>query len=150
MVRLGIGLYGIDTSMKSLGLQEATVLTTTIAQIRKRKAGDTIGYNRAGKLENDAIIATIRIGYADGYPISLGLGKGYVLIHNQRAPIVGKVCMDMMMVDITNIANVKIGDEVELYGKGIALPELAKMAGTIPYNVMTGISPRVKRVYYEE
>jgi len=150
MVRLGIGLYGIDTSMKNSGLQEATVLTTTIAQIKKRKAGDTIGYNRAGKLENDAIIATIRIGYADGYPIALGLGKGFVLIKNQKAPIVGKVCMDMMMVDITNIANVQIGDEVVLYGKGILLQELAKWAETIPYNIMTGIAPRVKRLYYEE
>jgi len=150
MVRLGIGLYGIDTSMQDSGLQEATALTTTIAQIKKRKAGDTVGYNRAGKLEKDALIATIRIGYADGYPISLGLGKGYVLIHNQRAPIVGKVCMDMMMVDVTHISNVHIGDEVVLFGKGISLQELAKSAGTIAYNVMTGISPRVKRVYYEE
>jgi len=150
MVRLGIGLYGIDTSMKNCCLQEATVLTTTIAQIKRKKAGDTIGYNRAGKLEKDAIIATIRIGYADGYPMALGLGKGFVLIKNQKAPIVGKVCMDMMMVDITNIANVQIGDEVVLYGKGILLQELAKWAGTIPYNIMTGIAPRVKRLYYEE
>jgi len=150
MVRLGIGLYGVDGGMQNGGLQEATQLTTTIAQIKKRKAGDTIGYNRAGKIAKDAVIATIRIGYADGYPRNLGLGKGYVLIHSKRAPIVGKICMDMMMVDITQIEDVKTGDEVVLFGKGMSIIELANWAETIPYHIMTGIASRVKRVYYEE
>jgi alanine racemase len=150
MVRLGIGLYGVDASLQNKGLQEATQLTTTIAQVKKRKAGDTIGYNRAGKIVKDAVIATIRIGYADGYPRNLGLGKGYVLVQGKRAPIVGKICMDMMMVDITEIKGVKTGDEVVLYGKGISIIELAGWAETIPYHIMAGIASRVKRIYYEE
>lgn len=150
MVRLGIGLYGVDGSLQNGLLQEATQLTTTIAQIKKRKAGDTIGYNRAGKIEKDAVIATVRIGYADGYPRNVGLGKGFVLIQNRRAPIIGKICMDMMMVDITEIDGVKMGDEVVLFGKGISIMELAGWAETIPYHIMTGIASRVKRLYYEE
>jgi alanine racemase len=150
MVRLGIGLYGVDGGMQNGGLQEATQLTTTIAQIKKRKAGDTIGYNRAGKIVKDAVIATIRIGYADGYPRNLGLGKGYVLVQGKRAPIVGKICMDMMMVDISEIKGVKTGDEVVLFGKGMSIIELANWAEKIPYHIMTGIASRVKRIYYEE
>lgn len=151
MVRLGIGLYGIDvTGSGTLKLREAAVLTTTIAQIRKVKAGETVGYNRKGKLTRDSLIATIRIGYADGYPRSLSNGIGKVMIRNKLFPVIGSVCMDMTMVDVTDLPGITTEDEVVVFGRGLTLNQLAKWAGTIPYDIMTGISQRVKRVYIED
>jgi alanine racemase len=151
MVRLGIGLYGVDvTGSGSLKLQEAAVLTTTIAQIRKVAAGETVGYNRKGKVLRDSLIATIRIGYADGYPRSLGNGAGKVMIRNKFFPVIGSVCMDMTMVDITDMPGINTSDEVVVFGRGLTLNQLAEWAGTIPYDIMTGISQRVKRVYIED
>jgi len=151
MVRLGIGLYGVDSANEhQLSLQTVTTLKTTIAQIRTVKAGDTIGYNRRGKVNRDSLIATIRIGYADGYSRRLGNGNGKVFINGMMAPVIGSVCMDMTMIDITDIPNVEEGDEAEIFGKNIPVQQTAQWCGTIVYEILTGISQRVKRVYVEE
>jgi alanine racemase len=150
MVRLGIGLYGVDSN---LGMQEqlrnVSTLKTTIAQIKKVKAGESVGYSRNGIAEKDSVIATVRIGYADGYPRSLGNGNGKMYVNGTLAPVIGNVCMDMTMIDITHIA-AKEGDEVMVFGEKLAVTEVAHWAGTIAYEILTGISQRVKRVYYEE
>ncbi len=151
MVRLGIGLYGGDNvHQANLPLQTVATLKTTVAQVRSLKAGETVSYNRSGILKRDSIIATVRIGYADGYPRRMGNGVGKMWIKGALAPTVGKICMDMCMVDITDIPNVQPGDSVEIFGKHISIQEVAKGAETISYDIMTGISLRVKRVYIEE
>lgn len=151
MVRLGIGLYGVDgAGSDKLELQPAATLKSTIAQIRQLKAGETVGYNRKGILNKDSIIATVRIGYADGFSRRLGNGTGKVWVKGQLAPVVGSVCMDMIMIDVTDINGVKQGDDVVIFGKQLPIQDLAAWAETIPYEIMTGISQRVKRVYYEE
>ncbi|WP_439504327.1 bifunctional UDP-N-acetylmuramoyl-tripeptide:D-alanyl-D-alanine ligase/alanine racemase [Sediminibacterium sp.] len=151
MVRLGIGLYGADNvHQANLPLQTVATLKTTIAQIRHLKKGDTVSYNRSGIITRDSIIATVRIGYADGYSRRMGNGVGKMFIKGALAPTVGKICMDMCMIDITHIPDVKPGDTVEIFGKNISIQEVAKAAETISYEIMTGISLRVKRVYIEE
>ena len=151
MVRLGIGLYGVDSAGgNDINLIPVATLKSTIAQIRNVKEGETVSYNRRGVLKRDSIIATIRIGYADGYSRRLGNGIGSVYINGQLAPVVGTVCMDMLMIDITDIPKVKEGDSVELFGTNLPIQQVAKWSETIPYEVMTGISQRVKRVYVEE
>ena len=151
MVRLGIGLYGVDsTNGTELHLQPVATLKSTIAQIRAVKANDTVGYNRKGKLLRDSNIATIRIGYADGFNRQMGNGIGKVYLHNQLANVVGNVCMDMVMVDVTDIAEAKEGDTVEIFGNNLPIQQVAKWCHTIAYEVMTTISQRVKRVYVEE
>ncbi len=148
MVRLGIGLYG--TSQGPLALEPVIQITTTISQIRHLKKGDTVGYNRAGVLLRDSIIATVRLGYADGYNRQLGLGKGAMWVNGLLAPIVGDICMDMTMIDITDIPSVHGGDSVQVFGKNLALAQVAKWAGTIPYEILTSIGQRVKRIYIED
>lgn len=151
MVRLGIGLYGVDSShTQQLALQTVATLTTTIAQLRHVKAGETIGYNRRGVLTRDSLIATLRIGYADGYSRQLGHGKGKVWIKGQLAPVVGTVCMDMMMVDVTDIPGVNSNDVVEIFGSHLPVQQLAEWSGTIAYEILTVIGQRVKRIYIEE
>ena len=151
MVRLGIGLYGIDSAgSNKLDLQTVTTFRSTIAQIKHLKAGDSVSYNRKTIVSKDSVIATIRVGYADGYPRRLGNGVGRVLLKGAMAPIAGTVCMDMIMVDITDIAGVQEGDEVIIFGDALPVQQIAEWAGTIPYEIMTGISQRVKRVYFEE
>jgi Alr-MurF fusion protein len=163
MVRLGIGLYGIDSaqdrphpanpahSPHSLtDLQEVSTLKSTIAQIKHLEKGDTIGYSRLGIAAPGETIATIRIGYADGYPRSLGNGAGKMWIRGRLAPVTGSVCMDMTMIDITGIPDVKEGDEVTVFGKELSVSQLAQWAKTIPYEILTGVSQRVRRVYFEE
>jgi alanine racemase len=151
MVRLGIGLYGVDTTFNpKIHLQTVLNLRSTIAQLRTVKAGDTVGYSLAGALTRDSLIATIRIGYADGFSRNLGNGKGYVWIKGTLAPVVGNVCMDMIMVDVTDIDTVSEGDVVELFGPNLPVTDHAKWSNTIAYEVLTGISQRVKRVYFEE
>ncbi len=151
MVRLGIGLYGIDSNAKMQAqLENVSILKTTISQIREIPAGETVGYGRHGKLMQDSTIATVRLGYADGYPRILGNGKGKMLVAGKLAPVIGNVCMDMIMLDITGIDNVKDGDDVIVFGENPSLAMLAAWADTIPYEMMTGISQRVKRVYFEE
>lgn len=151
MVRLGIGLYGVDSSAQDqLNLQTVCTLKTTIAQLRKVKAGDTIGYNRRGKTDKDSLIATIRIGYADGFSRRLSNGVGQVYIKGKIAPVIGTVCMDMTMIDVTDIDDVQEGDEVEIFGNNIPVQQFAKWCNTISYEILTNINQRVKRVYIEE
>lgn len=151
MVRLGIGLYGVDSaSSNKLQLHTVATLKSTVAQIKYLKKGESISYNRKTVIEKDSVIATIRIGYADGYPRRLGNGTGKVWINGKLAPVTGTVCMDMIMIDITDIPGVREGDDVIIFGKELTVQELANWAGTIPYEIMTGISQRVKRVYFEE
>lgn len=151
MVRLGIGLYGIDSHKTMLTkLKNVTTLTTTVSQIKKVNAGESVGYGRNAKLEGDSLIATVRIGYADGYPRNLGNGNGKMLIRGKMVPVVGNVCMDMTMLDVTGFNSIREGDTVEVFGENISISALASQAQTIPYELMTGISQRVKRVYFEE
>jgi len=149
MVRVGIGLYGVESSIIQ-SVQPAITLRSTIAQVKKVSAGSSISYNRKTMLDSDAIIATVRLGYADGYPRRLGNGVGQVMVRGKRAPIVGTICMDMFMIDVTAIDDVREGDEVILFGKELPVHEVSKWAGTIPYEILTGISQRVKRVYFQE
>jgi alanine racemase len=146
MVRLGIGLYGVDAN---LPLEPVTTLKTTIAQIKKLNKGETVGYGRAGVLTKDSVIATVRIGYADGYPRILSNGKGKMLVNGSLAPVIGNVCMDMTMLDITGI-EASENDEVIVFGNRPTVTELAHWSNTISYEILTNISQRVKRVYYEE
>ncbi|MBS1773479.1 MAG: bifunctional UDP-N-acetylmuramoyl-tripeptide:D-alanyl-D-alanine ligase/alanine racemase [Bacteroidetes bacterium] len=151
MVRLGLGLYGIDGSkLLQKDLKQISTLKTTIAQIKTIPAGETIGYGRKGHADTEMRIATISIGYADGYPRALGNGKAHVLVHGKPAKLVGVVCMDMCMIDVTNIPEAKEGDEVVVFGPQLTLIQLSEWADTIPYEMMTGISQRVKRVYENE
>jgi alanine racemase len=151
MVRLGIGMYGIDTTRtNSVELQTVATLKSTIAQIKHLKAGESVSYNRSGVVTKDSVIATIRIGYADGYSRRLGNGAGKMLVNGQLAPVIGAVCMDMTMIDVTDIPEVKEGDEVIVFGNELPIGQIAEWAGTIPYEIMTGISQRVQRVYFEE
>ena len=145
MVRLGIGLYGgVD------GLEPVLKLHTRVAQVKSLRAGQSVGYGLHMKLQKDSVIATVRIGYADGYHRSLGNGNGYMIINGKAAPTVGNVCMDMTMLDVTGITGIKPGDLVEIFGPTQSIHQVARQAGTIPYEIMTGISSRVKRVYNEE
>ncbi len=151
MVRLGIGLYGVDTANeKDLALQTVASLKTTIAQIRTVKENDSVGYNRKGKLNRSSKIATIRIGYADGFNRRWGNGRVSIYVNGKLAPVIGNVCMDMTMIDITDISGVQEGDQVEIFGTHLSVQQLAEWSDTIPYEIMTGISQRVKRVYLEE
>ena len=151
MVRLGIGLYGIDSAAThQLQLEEVSSLKTTIAQVKHLKKGETVGYNRKGIVVRDSIIATVRLGYADGYARRLGNGAGKMLVNGTLVPVIGSVCMDMTMLDITDAGPVAEGDEVIVFGPQLSVEKLAQWAQTIPYEIMTGISQRVKRVYFEE
>lgn len=151
MVRLGIGMYGFDGSDKvQHQLQNIGTLKTTIAQIKELKAGETVGYSRKGKLERDSRIATVSIGYADGYFRDFGNGNAHMLVHGKPAPVVGAVCMDMCMLDITGIDNAAVGDEVIVFGNELPIGQLAGWAKTIPYEILTGISQRVNRIYVNE
>lgn len=148
MVRLGISLYGVSASGLD-GLRNVCTLKTTILQIKHIKAGETVGYGRKGSFDHDAVIATIRIGYADGISRQFGNGVGSVLVNGQMAPIVGNICMDLTMIDVTNI-DVKEGDSVIIFGKDPSVIDLANKINTIPYEILTSISNRVKHVYYKE
>jgi alanine racemase len=151
MVRLGIGLYGIDSgNTHKLELKEVSTLIATIAQIKYLKKGDTVSYGRKGVLAKDSAIATVRIGYADGYPRNLSNGAGKMWVKGHLAPVTGVVNMDMTMIDITGIPHVQEGDEVILFGRELSVNQVAHWAQTIPYEMLTGISQRVKRVYFEE
>lgn len=150
MVRLGIGLYGVPAIKNILQLQSALTLKSTIAQIKYIKKGETVSYNRRGIALQDSIIATVRIGYADGYSRRFGNGVGKMLVNGQLAPVIGTICMDMAMLDITDIKEAHEGDEVIIFGHQLRVEDVANSIGTIPYEIMTGISQRVKRVYWSE
>ncbi len=150
MVRLGIGIYGVSASGEDQHhLKQVSKLKTVISQIREVPKGDSIGYSRKFVAQDKMKIATIPVGYADGLRRSMSNGKGYVIIKGEKAPIVGNVCMDMTMVDISKIA-CEEGDDVEIFGDQITLNDFASMCQTIPYEVLTSISQRVKRVYLQE
>ena len=150
MVRLGIGLYGVDSNrdMQSK-LKNVSTLKTTISQIKKVAAGESIGYSRMGKVKEEKLIATVRIGYADGFPRVLSNGVGSMWVKGNLVPVIGNVCMDMTMLDITG-TNIKEGDEVIVFGENLPVSDLATKAQTIAYEILTGVSQRVKRVYFEE
>jgi len=151
MVRLGIGLYGVETvEHPSLQLQAVASLRSTIAQIKQIKKGESVSYNRRWIAGKDSVIATVRIGYADGYSRRLGNGVGKMWLKDTLAPVVGSVCMDMTMIDITGIEGVKESDEVIVFGEELPIQQVSMWMNTIPYEVMTSISHRVKRIYYQE
>jgi alanine racemase len=150
MVRLGIGLYGVSASGgDQQHLQTPGKWKTIISQIKHIKGGESVGYSRAFVAPFDMTIATIPVGYADGLRRTMSNGQGYVMVRGEKAPIVGNVCMDMTMIDVS-AAQCSEGDEVELFGEHISLLEFARMCNTIPYEVLTSVSQRVKRVYGQE
>lgn len=148
MVRLGLGLYGIDP-IDNRVLNNVTTLKTTILQIHEVRKEDTVGYSRRGHLTRDSRIAAIPIGYADGLDRHLGCGHCYCLVNGQKAPYVGNICMDVCMIDVTDI-DCKEGDTVEIFGDHLPVTVLSDVLGTIPYEVLTSVSERVKRVYFQE
>jgi len=151
MVRLGIGLYGIEPDAEEkLDLLPVATLHSTVAQIKYLKAGESVSYNRRGVVARDSVIATVRIGYADGYSRRFGNGVGKMLVNEKLAPVIGTVCMDMTMIDITDVEGVKEGDDVIVFGRDLPVQQVAAMIQTIPYEIMTSVSQRVKRVYYYE
>ena len=151
MVRLGIGLYGIEPDAEDvLHLQPVATLRSTVAQTKEVKKGESVSYNRRGMVNRDSKIATVRIGYADGYSRRFGNGVGKMLVNGKPAPVIGTVCMDMTVLDVTDIEGVKEGDDVIVFGAGLPVQEVAKQMGAIPYEIMTSVSQRVKRVYYYE
>jgi len=150
MVRLGIGLHGIEAAgLEPTALRPAGTLKTTISQIKTIDAGETVGYGRKGVITQPSRIATLAIGYADGYSRKFSQGKGQVWLHGQLCPVVGNVCMDMTMIDVSHVPCV-VGDEVEIFGPHIAIQWLAEALETIPYEILTHVSERVKRVFYKE
>ena len=147
MVRLGIGLYGISAT--GAVLQSVSSFKSYITSIREVSPEETVGYGRKGVLTRPSKIAVLPVGYADGLNRHLSCGVGDVWIRGKRAPIVGNICMDTCMVDVTDL-DAHVGDEVEIFGKQIAVTELANKLNTIPYEVLTQVSHRVKRVYFKE
>ncbi|MCX6257106.1 MAG: bifunctional UDP-N-acetylmuramoyl-tripeptide:D-alanyl-D-alanine ligase/alanine racemase [Bacteroidia bacterium] len=148
MVRLGIGLYGLS-SLSGKQLANVTTLKSNISQVKNVKSDETVGYNRMGKTGRDSRIAIVPVGYSDGLNRRLGNGTGKILVKGQFAPIIGNICMDMCMIDITGI-DADEGDEVIIFGDSYPLTGIARLLDTIPYEIMTGISARVKRVYFQE
>ena len=148
MCRLGIGLYGVDPRDNRM-LSTVSTLKTTILQLRHVPAGETVGYSRRGKIERDSVIAAIPIGYADGLNRHLGNRHGYCLVHGERAEYVGNICMDVAMIDVTDIP-CQEGDQVEIFGEHLPVTVLSDILETIPYEMLTGVSNRVKRVYFQD
>lgn len=151
MVRIGIGLYGIKTLFNGTedSLKPVSALHSIIISIKSWPAGTTIGYGRRGVLERDARIATVTIGYADGFDRHFGNGRVKMWVNGTLCPTVGNVCMDAVMIDVTD-ATCQVGDLVEIFGEHVPIETLSEVRGTIPYEILTSVSPRVKRVYYRE
>ena len=149
MCRLGLGLYGVDPRDNRM-LSTVSTLKTTILQLRQVPKEETVGYSRKGVLTRDSIIAAIPIGYADGLNRHLGRGACYCLVNGQKAPYVGNICMDVAMIDVTDIPNVHEGDSVEIFGEHLPVTVLSDVLETIPYEVLTGVSNRVKKVYFQD
>ncbi len=147
MVRLGIGLYGIDPFTNQI-IHNVSTLKTTILQIHEVPKEETVGYSRKGHLERDSRIAAIPIGYADGLNRRLGNGHAYCLVNGQKAPYVGNICMDVCMIDVTDI-DCKEGDKAIIFGDDLPVTVLSEILETIPYEILTSVSNRVKRVYYQ-
>ena len=148
MCRLGLGLYGIDSRDNHV-IHNVATLKTTILQLRRVPKEETVGYSRKGILKRDSLIAAIPIGYADGLDRHLGRGRGYCLVNGQPAPYVGNICMDVAMIDVTDIPCHE-GDSVEIFGDNLPPTVLAEWLDTIPYEILTSVSGRVKRVYYQD
>ncbi len=148
MCRLGLGLYGIDSRDNHI-INNVSTLKTTILQLRDVPKEETVGYSRKGHLTRDSRIAAIPIGYADGLNRHLGRGNCYCLVNGQKAPYVGNICMDVAMIDVTGIP-CKEGDSVEIFGDHLPVTVLSDVLDTIPYEVLTSVSDRVKRVYYQD
>ncbi len=148
MCRLGLGLYGINSRNNEI-INNVSTLKTTILQLRNVPAGDTVGYSRKGKIDHDSVIAAIPIGYADGLNRHLGNRHCYCLVNGKKAEYVGNICMDVAMIDVTGI-DCKEGDSVEIFGDDLPVTVLSDALDTIPYEVLTGISNRVKRVYFQD
>ncbi|MDO7743941.1 MAG: bifunctional UDP-N-acetylmuramoyl-tripeptide:D-alanyl-D-alanine ligase/alanine racemase, partial [Pedobacter sp.] len=150
MVRIGIGLYGFDSGLKgNRGLQTVAVLKTTITQVKNIGPLETVGYGRRGVLPEGGKTATVKIGYADGYRRAFGNGVGKMLVNGKLVPTVGSIAMDMCMIDVTGL-DVKSGDEVVVFDNQLTIAALATQIDTIPYEILTNISQRVKRVYFYE
>ncbi|MCP9235580.1 alanine racemase [Lewinella sp. JB7] len=150
MVRLGIGLFGVGDRELRAQLQPALSLTTTVTSLTDRRAGESIGYGRRGVLDRDRRIAVLSVGYADGLPRLAGGGNFAVRIHGRPAPTIGTICMDMCTVDVSVIPEVRVGDRVTIFGPEHPIELLADAARTIPYEILTGIGPRVHRIYVGE
>jgi alanine racemase len=148
MCRLGLGLYGVDPRDNRM-LHTVSTLKTTILQLRHVPKEETVGYSRKGVLTRDSVIAAIPIGYADGLNRHLGRGAGYCLVNGQKAPYVGNICMDVAMIDVTGI-DCHEGDMVEIFGEHLPVTVLSDVLDTIPYEVMTSVSNRVKKVYFQD
>lgn len=151
MCRLGLGLYGYGYCHND-ELEPVATLKTRIVQIRRRSAGEAIGYGRSQSLERDSLIATVPIGYADGLDRHLSGGRWSMLVAGRRAPIVGRICMDSCMIDVTDIEGVREGDEAVVFSAaaGNTLEDMARVLGTISYEIMTSVAMRVKRIYTRE
>jgi Alr-MurF fusion protein len=151
MVRPGIGLYGIASDPEvQKALRQIGSLQTVITQIRWVKQGESVGYNRSFIADRELLIGTIAIGYADGFPRKLGNGVGKVRIRQTLVPVIGDVCMDMTMVDLSEIADVQVGEEVIVFDEDTPITDLARTLQTIPYEILTSVSSRVKRIYLSE
>jgi alanine racemase len=148
MVRLGIGLYGIG-KYGEVFLRPTGRFVTAVSQVRTVPAGEPVSYGCKGVAESDREIAVIPVGYADGLRRELGNGRGTVFIKGRRVPLTGSICMDMCMADVTGL-NVRTGDEAEVFGSNITIEEVATLCNTIPYEILTSIPVRVKRVYVNE
>jgi len=150
MVRVGLALYGLSGNAEfRKHLKPVSRLITTVSQVRHVEAGEGVGYNPKNTLEHPTEVAVIPVGYADGIPRTLGNGKGHVMIRDKRAPFIGNICMDMSMVDVTGIG-CREGDKVEVFGDRMDVYEMADNLNTIPYEVLTSISQRVKRIYLHQ
>ena len=151
MVRIGIGLYGIRTLFdgSEAALKPVSALRSIIISIKEWPSGTTVGYGRHGVLERDSRIATVNIGYADGFDRHFGNGRVSMWVAGKLCPTVGNVCMDAVMIDVTDVP-CKVGDTVEIFGEHVPVEQLSEARGTIPYEILTSIAPRVKRVYYRE
>jgi len=151
MVRIGIGLYGIRTldDGSEDALMPVSALRSIIISIKEWPAGTTVGYGRHGVLQRASRIATVNIGYADGFDRHFGNGKVNMWVGGKLCPTVGNVCMDAVMIDVTGV-NCKVGDTVEIFGEHVPIEQLSEARDTIPYEILTSVSPRVKRVYYRE
>ena len=149
MVRLGIGLYGISPIAEDATLHPISTLKSIILQIHDVPADETVGYSRRGELKRDSRIAALPIGYADGLNRKLGNGKGYCIVNGKKAPYVGNICMDVCMIDVTDI-DCKEGDTVEIFGPSLPAAQLAEWLETIPYEILTSVSTRIKRIYYSD
>ena len=149
MVRLGIGLYGVSPIAPDATLHPISTLKTIILQIHDVPADETVGYSRRGVLVRPSRIAALPIGYADGLNRKFGNGNGYCIVNGKKAPYVGNICMDVCMIDVTDV-DCKEGDDVEIFGNNLHVTQLAEWIDTIPYEILTSVSTRIKRVYFSD